>query len=653
MRIIFMFLSLLVLNVQAQPPQNIRQQAKQIALQEQLRHQRLNPQPGNDNSSNIINAISNFDAKYYRCEWEVDPAIRYIKGKITVYYTTLASGTSISLDLMAPLVVDSVTQRNTLLTKQHANNILQINFPATVTAGKFDSVSIFYQGVPPNTGFGSFIQSTHAGTPVMWSLSEPYGARDWWPCKNGLEDKADSIDIFITAPAQYKAASNGLLQSETLITGGTKKIAYWKHRYPIATYLMCFAVTNYTVFNNTVQLGAVTLPMQTYCYPESVTAFQNGTQEVLNAMQYFNSLFGDYPFIKEKYGHVQFGWGGGMEHQTASFVVSIVNYLTVHELAHQWFGDKITTGSWEEIWLNEGFATQATFLFFEKFYPQYRLSLRKDDVEYITAQPGGSVKVDDTSNVGRIFDNRLTYTKGSYLLYMLRWKLGDSTFFRAIRNYQKDPAVIYGFARNADLKKHLEQESKQDLTEFFKDWYTGQGHPTYNVEWTQVGSSYVNIKMNQTTSHPSVNFFEMPVALKFKNATQEKTIVVDNKTNGEVFFKNIGFVADTVLIDPEYWLLSRNNSTTKLQGNTGTQNRVQVFPNPIRDQFYIYLRNFASPNVTINLYNAIGQLLYSKNITLVNGSDYIEVPSNHLPAGEYNLQLRSGNNFKYLKRLIK
>lgn len=653
MRIYFTLFCLLALNAVAQQPKNFTLQVKEIALQEQLRHQRLSPQPGDGNSNNIINAVSNFDAKYYRCEWEVDPAIRYIKGKVTVYYTTLATGTSISLDLMTPLVVDSVKQRNNNLSKQHTNNILQIDFPATVNAGSFDSVSIYYQGVPANTGFGSFIQSTHAGTPVMWSLSEPYGARDWWPCKNGLDDKADSIDILITAPAQYKAASNGLLQSETLVAAGTKKLAHWKHRYPIATYLMCFAVTNYSVFNNTVQLGNITLPMQTYCYPESVTSFQNGTQEVLNAMQYFSTLFGDYPFIKEKYGHVQFGWGGGMEHQTASFVVSIVNYLTVHELAHQWFGDKITCATWEDIWLNEGFATQSTALFFEKFYPQYRLSLRKDDVDYITSQPGGSVKVDDTSSAGRIFDNRLSYGKGSYLLYMLRWKLGDSAFFRAIRNYQKDPAVMYGFARTADLKKHLEQESKQDLTEFFKDWYTGQGHPTYNVEWTQVGSNYVSIKMNQTTSHPSVNFFEMPVALKFKNASQEKTIVVDNKSNAEVFLKNIGFVADTVLIDPEYWLLSRNNTSTKLAGNAGPQNSIQVFPNPIRDQFYIYLRNFASPDVTINLYNAIGQLLYNKNTMLVNGSDYLEIPSKHLPAGEYLLRISAGNNFKYTRKLIK
>jgi len=236
---------------------------------------------------------------------------------------------------------------------------------------------------------------------------------------------------------------------------------------------------------------------------------------------------------------------------------------------------------------------------------------------------------------------------------MLQWKLGDSAFFRALRNYQKDPKVIYGFARTADLKRNLEEESKQDLTKFFNDWYKNQGYPTYNVQWTPIGSSYVKIKMNQTTSHPSVSFFAMPVALKFKNATQEKTIVVDNTSNGEIFIKNIGFKADTVLIDPEYWLISRNNTTAKVPDVVSGQNIVQVFPNPIKDQFYIYLRNFSSGTATINLFNAIGQLVYTRNVTLVNGSEYLEIPSRHLPAGEYNLQIRTTNGFKLTKKLLK
>ena len=651
MKALFIVFISLISMVRAQV--NSLENVKAIALQEQQRHQRMN---GNNinGTTTLTGASANYDVKYYRCEWEVDPAIRFITGKVTVYYLISSATNSISFDLMSQLTADSVKQRNILLTKLHAANVLQVNFSSTVNAGTLDSLSIYYKGIPANTGFGSFIQDQHAGVPVMWSLSEPYGSRDWWPCKNGLDDKADSVDIIITNPVAYKAAANGIWQSETIIAGGTKKVTSWKHRYPIASYLICFAVTNYAVFNNTVQLGNITLPMQTYCYPESLAAFQAGTPNVLNALQLFHNNFGDYPFIKEKYGHVQFGWGGGMEHQTATFVVSSEEGLTAHELGHQWFGDKITCGSWEDIWLNEGFASHLASFYVENKYPASVLTNRKNEINFITSQPGGSVKVDDTTNVGRIFDSRLSYNKGSHLIYMLRFKLGDSVFFKAIRQYMKDPALAYGYARTTDLKRNLEQVSGQNLTNFFKQWFEGQGYPSYNVQWTPVGSSYVRIKMNQSTSHISVPFFEMPVALQFKNATQSKTIILDNKTNGEVFFKNIGFVADTVLIDPEYWLISRNNTTAKVPDVVNGNNIVQVYPNPIGNQFYVYLRGFiSSSSATLAIYNTLGQKIYNRNITLMNGSEFLEIPSAQWPSGEYTLQIRSGTDFKLVKKLLK
>lgn len=650
MRILLFFLIFSSLQGLAQTPAESCKQVHDIALMEQAAHQRN--MAGNISMESITSASNNYDVKYYRCEWEVNPAVRYIAGKVTVYFVITTATNNIQIDLVNALTVDSVKQRNSLLTKQHLNNTLSFDFPAAINAGVLDSVAIYYKGVPPNNGFGSFETTTHAGTPVMWSLSEPYGSRDWWPCKNGLDDKADSIDILVTAPQQYKAAANGLLQSETLVAGGTKKLAYWKHRYPIASYLVCFAVTNFAVFNNSVLLGNTNLPMQTYCYPESLASFQGGTQNVLNAMQLFHNNFGDYPFIKEKYGHVQFSWGGGMEHQTATFIVSIDESLGAHELGHQWFGDKITCASWEDIWLNEGFATYLAAFYMENKYPASIINNRKAVINNITSATGGSVWVDDTTNVGRIFSGRLSYNKGSYLLYMLRWKLGDQVFFNALRQYSNDPKLAYGFAKTDDLKRNLEEVSGQNLTAFFKDWFKGQGYPSYNVQWTQIGSEYVNIKMNQTTSHNSVDFFELPVALTFKNATQEKTIVVDNKTNGETFFRNIGFVADTVLIDPEYWLITKNNVSAKVPDATAGQNLVQVFPNPVGDHFYIYMRKMVAGTASVNLYNALGQRVYNRNINLVNGSEYVEVPSQYLAKGVYFLKINAGD-FNFVKKLLK
>ncbi|MBA2249493.1 MAG: T9SS type A sorting domain-containing protein [Chitinophagaceae bacterium] len=644
MRFIFIYICLFSTAV-AQIPNDYCKQVNNIAAVERMNHERLMlPASGETGASN------NFDIKYIKAEWQVDPSVRYINGKVTLYFKIITATNTISLDLMNDLVVDSIKQRNATLVNQHTNNIIQINFSNSIAAGTLDSINIFYQGVPPTTGFGAFVQTTHATTPVIWTLSEPYGSRDWWPCKNGLDDKADSLDVFITGPSQYTAASNGLLQSETIT--GSQKITHWKHRYPIATYLVCFAITNYAVFNNSVQLGAVSLPMQTFCYPENLALFMTNTPLVLNAMQLYNNTFGEYPFIKEKYGHVQFGWGGGQEHQTSTFIVTPNEGLMAHELAHQWFGDKITCGSWQDIWLNEGFATHIASMYYERNYPANILISRKNEIANITALPGGSVWVDDTTNVNRIFDGRLSYSKGSHLLYMLRWIIGDSVFFKGLRQYQKDEKVIYSFARTADLQRNLEQVSGRDLNYFFKEWFYGQGYPSYNIVWNQLGSNYVRVKMNQVTSHPSVPFYELPVALEFKNATMQKTVILNNKFNGEYFFENIGFIADTVLVDPDYWLITRNNTSVKETDNITGQNVISIFPNPVQDQLYMYFANFNLPAASINIYNAAGQLVYKKQLS-VNGSEFLEVFVKNLSRGIYIVRIQSGTDIKYSRKIVK
>jgi aminopeptidase N len=639
MKLFFLFLSMASFGAFAQTFDT-----KEIAAMEMAAHERIMQGEGSSLAS------TNFDVKYYRCQWEVDPAVRYIRGIVTVYFTVNSPSTSITLDLSAPLVTDSVKRRGTALSFSQADNGLQINFPGSINTGSLDSVSIYYQGVPPNTGFGSFNLTAHAGVPVMWSLSEPYGARDWWPCKNGLDDKADSIDVMVTHPAIYKAASNGLLQSEAAAPGG-KTITHWKHRYPIASYLICFAVTNYSVFNNTVQLGNTTLPMQTHCYPESQAVFQANTPKVLEAMQFFYSRFGDYPFIKEKYGHVQFSWGGGMEHQTASFVVSTDENLMAHELAHQWFGDKVTTGSWVDIWLNEGFATHLAAMNMENKYPANIYTNRRNLINNITSVVNGSVKVNDTVSVGRIFNTRLSYNKGCYLVYMLRFVLGDAVFFKAINKYLADPVLAYGFARTADLKRHLEQESGKDLTKFFTQWYEGEGYPSWHVQWSQLGSSNVKIKMSQVTSHASVSFFEMPVALKFKNASQEKTVIVNHTFNNQDFVQQIGFVADTVLIDPEYWIISKNNTTEKtVITNTG-EGIAEVYPNPVTSPLTIFLHDFSAPNAEIRIINSKGQLMYRTVLPLFNGTEFLRIPTGAWARGIYAVEIRAAGK-KIVKQLI-
>ncbi|MBD0368954.1 MAG: peptidase M1, partial [Flavisolibacter sp.] len=245
-------------------------------------------------------ASNNYDVTFYRCSWIVDPAVRYISGSVSSYFTITSATNTITFDLSNALTVDSVLYRgNKINFIPVANDGLQINFPAVLPINTKDSVRIYYQGTPPNNGFGSFNQSNHNGVPVLWTLSEPYGARDWWPCKDVLTDKADSIDIFITYPAIYRSSSNGLPVSETITDD--KRTDYWKHRYPIASYLVAFAVTDYVVNQDQVQLPGRMMPVALYAYPESIAGFQQATTIAKAALQKFSELIEEYPFSRERY----------------------------------------------------------------------------------------------------------------------------------------------------------------------------------------------------------------------------------------------------------------------------------------------------------------------------------------------------------------
>ncbi|HEX6848808.1 MAG TPA: M1 family aminopeptidase [Chitinophagaceae bacterium] len=597
-------------------------------------------------------ASSNFQVTYYRCVWDVDPAVRYIKGAVTSYFITTSSSNTISYDLASQLTVDSVYFHGNKISFSRPTDLLQITFPVNIPAGQKDSITIFYKGVPASTVFGSFFQSLHGGAiPVVWTLSEPYGSKDWWPCRNGIDDKADSIDIIISCPNTYRASSNGMLINET--DDGITRVSAYKHRYPIASYLVAFAVTNFKVLNHSVQLGNVNLPMITHCYPESEASFQQNTAKVLQQLSLFHQYFSPYPFINERYGHTQFSWGGGMEHQTNSFIASPNENLMAHELAHQWFGNKVTCGSWQDIWLNEGFATYLSYFYFEKADPANHINRLRGLNSSITNVSVGSVWVDDTTSVNRIFSSRLSYNKGAYLVHMLRWVLGDTLFFRGVRQYLNDPKLSYGFARTDDLKRNLEQISGKNLTEFFNDWFTGQGYPSYNVKWRQDENNKVFFTVEQTTAHPSVSYFEMPMALKFKNGIQEKTIVINNNRNNELFSQQLNFKIDTIIIDPEYWILagfkiSQNDPTLTLQ-----ENDIKLYPVPtVADVVLLSITNPVSNTMNLRVFNTLGQLLTHQQVNTPGPIEKIPIDISRFPRGVYLLCIEA-NSFKTTRHIIK
>ena len=607
-----------------------------------------------DASSISSNASADFNIHHYRCEWKLDPAIRFIEGKVTASFIITSNTNNIIFDLVDSLKVDSVLYQGAKLTySRQGNHTLKINFPVILSANANGSVIIYYRGVPPNiSGFGTYISSMHAGVPVTWTLSEPYGSMEWWPCKNGLNDKTDSLDILITTPDIYTSSTNGLLQNEVVSAG--LRTTIWKHKYPIATYLVAIASTNYTILTDTVQLGSTVMPLIQYAYPESAVTFKNAAGITARTLRLFHETFGDYPFIREKYGHTQFSWGGGMEHQTNSFMFNVSENLVVHEAAHQWFGDKITCGSWRDIWLNEGFAVFMTNYSIERYYTEAQLlATLRSQLNSVVSAPNGSVYVDDTTSAGRIFSGRLTYNKGGWLVRMLRWKLGDSAFFKGIRSYLKDPSIVYGYAVSSDLKRNLEKASGIDLTEFFEDWLYGEGYPSYQLNWSVIGNGWIQSNLSQTTSHTSVDFFEMPVPVRFKNATRDTTIIIEHIRNQQTAFHRIGFIPDSAFIDPLLKIVSAKNTITKSDPPPSDPNSVSIFPNPVQTQLTVYLKNFQTGNISMVLYNTKGQLLWQRQINNFSGSDFIVIPTDNLPRGMYWLSIRDNKDLKLVKKVLK
>jgi aminopeptidase N len=567
-------------------------------------------------ASKTINVVTNpntqnYDITYHKLEFTVDPTAYFISGVVTTTYTALSDMTSVTFDLNDVLNVSAVTKNGVQLTfSQAGTNELVIDLPTVQTTGTSATVVITYSGAP-STGEQAFTTEMHNGSPVLYTLSEPFGARDWWPCKQDLNDKVNSIDVYITAPLEYISVANGIETTAPVISGNNKT-THFHHGYPIPAYLIAIAVTNYTVFNQTAGTAPNTYPIINYIYPETFnSSVQTQLVQTPLILNLYSNLFEIYPFHNEKYGHAQFGWGGGMEHTTVSFMVSFERQLIAHEMAHQWFGDKITCGSWNDIWLNEGFATYVASLVIENFDGQAAFTTDKTNmINTITSQPNGAVYLTDNEaqNVNRIFSSRLSYNKGAMVLNMLRLKMGDALFFQGLKNYLADTNLAYKYAVTSDLQTHLEAVYGSSLTEFFNDWVYNQGYPTYTITAQNWTSGRVKFVVNQTQSDPSVSFFEMPIPVRVTGVGgQQADLILNNTSNGQTFIMNVPFVVTGVTFDPKKDIISKNNNITLGLENFELE-AINIYSNTTNTKLFLDVPNGIIIEKAV-IFNTLGQKL--------------------------------------------
>lgn len=588
----------------------------------------------------------NYDVTYHKLELDVNPEQYFIGGTVTTQFIPNEDLESIVFDLSHQLQVSEVVQQNQSLTFSQANNELTIQLATAVSSGTKGEVQITYSGIPP-TENEAFTQSQHSGTPIIWTLSEPFGARDWWPCKQSLNDKIDSIDIFLKTPVDMVAVSNGMEQAQTIHNDATKT-THFKHRYPIPAYLVAIAVTNYDIYEQSAGTAPYTFPIINYLYPENYQSAANQLAVTLPIMDLFENLFGTYPFHQEKYGHAQFGWGGGMEHTTVSFMGSFSRGLIAHELAHHWFGNKVTCGTWQDIWINEGFAEYMAGLVVAYFDSSADfINWKQHKIERVTSASWGNLYLtqEQALDAKRIFDGRLTYSKGAMVVHMLRYVLGDNDFYKGLRMFLNDPELAYGYAVTEQVKNHLETASGKDLTSFFNQWIYGEGYPSYQVDVEILSPFQTKIVLSQTTSHPSVSFFEMPVTLQLIASNGEsELIVLEHTENSQEFIVDVS-LADIhdIVFNPFSDIISKDNMVSIKEGEAMQSGEIVVFPNPSSDTFQVVFPKEIEV-LTMDLYDANGKLI-SKGIS----NPY---QSSHLAEGMYVVRIETTEQI-YHKKVIK
>ncbi len=591
----------------------------------------------------------NYDLLYQRLELNLDPAVRYISGDVTSHFKANSVMSEMYFDFSTNLTVSQVKYKGQPVSfSQLSTKEIKIQLGQSLAAGAVDSLTISYAGTPGAYGSAgeAFAISTQGGTPVLYTLNEPYGAQEWFPTKQSMNDKIEKVDLVITTPGAYSVAGNGKLISETTLPDG-KKRTFWQTNYPIPAYLIALGITNYVKINDT--MGTPPFPFVNYVYPSTANnnSAMNNIAWTKEAMNLFETYFGPYPYREEKYGHMQFNWGGGMEHATMSSMGSFGKGLIAHELAHQWFGDKVTCKTWNEIWLNEGFATFGEHLVNEKLLmsaSQFQNYLQ-GEMDYITSSAGGSVYVADSQlgNTDAVFSGRLSYSKAGYVVRMMKWILGEEVFYQALKDFHNRPQLAYSYAGTEDLENSVLQTSGVDLSGFFQDWIYGQGYPSFQIKWNQPTAQQLVIKVNQTQSHSSVNYFELPLPVRIKGTNGEVlNLKLENSVNGQSFTVPVNFTVSTVTFNDEKHLVTRNSTVTKdgtlLSATDPTAEKMAVFPNPVRDLLYIKgLKNTEQ----FEIYSIDGkQILDGKTSNMINVRS--------LPAGFYLLKV-DRQTFKFIK----
>ena len=489
----------------------------------------------------------------------------------TVTMTLVAKQAMQSMVLNAvDLTIDSILVNGQ---RDHATPVqsgeeLHVALPTTIPSGDTLYLSVTYHRDPsiarPSGRQGyyyfAYVSNDSGGNAMPdtlgYTMSEPSDARFWMPCYDDPSVKCPA-DINVTVPSRFVAASNGKLQS-VVVNGDGTSTWHWNEESPLPTYLMAVTVSRWSVPSLPFARTANdTIPLQYYVWQADSAKCAAYLPTVAQMIRAYSDRFGPYPF--EKYGMaclVPFTYGG-MEHMTLTTLNRFYETneaVVVHELAHQWWGDLVTCGTWNDIWLNESFATYGEALWQESKGGKSALRSYMSGLDHASYYPNWQGAVYDPVEQGfDVFDD-IVYSKGAWVLHTLRGVVGDSAFFHGLRAYR---AKYQGGAAVTDeFRVVMDSVSGLDLRPFFDQWVYGKGWPAYATSLSAKGdSTFLSLYQSQSSDW---SVFTTPIQCRFSFGGHDSLIVLNDSARSVRFGFRFPARLDSVRLDPDRWILRRN-----------------------------------------------------------------------------------------------
>jgi aminopeptidase N len=598
-------------------------------------------------------SMNKYDVKYVKLDITAEVNNRFIEGTSQTRARVVQTLDTFIIEFKNNMTLDSVFINGIKKNFTRDNDHIQIPLSPALPAGNMVEALFYYRGIASTNGvFAGTVASN--GLVYTASLSESYQAREWFPSKQVLKDKIDSADIWITTTNPNKAGSNGLLKA-VVDKPNNKKQYQWSSRYPMAYYLLSFSVGNYmdySIYAKPAAMAPDSILIQNYIVDNNpfFTANKPNLDKTPAFVEKLSELYGLYPFKNEKYGHCYANIGGGMEHQTMTTTSSFGTTIIAHELGHQWFGDNVTCVTWNHIWINEGFASYSEYLMVEKLPAlftttpaAYMLGIHTDVLASLT----GSVFVPDVSlfDENRIFSSRFSYNKGSAIIHTLRFEMqDDNKFFQTLKTFQQQ--FKDSVATADDFKAVAETVCGRSFTDFFNQWYYGQGYPTFTVDCSRLGDSLV-LSVTQTVSAPSITpVFKGLYEFTITSAQGDTTVRVNMTANSQQFKFRSAKIPSGVIVDPNNWVLNKTGAITTGTNDINVSNEVKLFPNPSTGIVYLeYPLNWFDH---LLLYDVAGKLLQKRSVS--RGSSRQTISTSLLP-GLYIVQL-NGKGRVGIKKLV-